>query len=196
MPFVSLRNYVAVAPQGLLRENCEESRQEGVEATGEKGYDWPETAEDVDLVWTRVLDALQAAQGRYHISPQRVFIAGCDRGGTMALRIALEWPGYFAGAASVCGAFPQGFAPLSRLRQARHLSLLLTVAQFSQTYGPQQAARDLRLLHAAGFNLLLRQYSCPHQLHEVMLADLNRWIMSEITGTDHFSSGSRRVAWG
>src|SRR5690349_17523603 len=82
--------------------------------------------------------------------------AGNGRGGTMALRVALQFPELFAGAVSLGGALPVGDSPLGRVKQARQLPLLLATCRESQAYPPAKVADDLRLLHAAGFSLALR----------------------------------------
>ena len=53
-------------------------------------------------------------------------------------------------------------------------------ARDSTRYAPQQVASDLRLLHAAGMSLTLRQYPCRDELTTGMLGDLNRWLMGQI----------------
>lgn len=180
MPLVSLRNYVAVAPEGLL---CEGGRSGGK-------FEWPQTQAGIEQAEFRVFEAVDAACRKYRVAANRVFLAGFDAGGSMALRVALGHPEYFAGAASLCGRFPQGLRPLSRLEKIRCLPVLLSFARHSSRYGPAEACDDLRLLHAAGVWVTLRQYPGGHQLGEQMLKDLNRWIMEQIetAATDQTSS--------
>jgi hypothetical protein len=97
----------------------------------------------------------------------------------MALRFALRHPRLVAGAASLAGRFPHG-RPLARLLEARRLQLLLASGQRARAYGPEQVCDDLRLCHAAGLNITLRHYPCGDELHEQMLADLNRWMMEQV----------------
>ena len=40
---------------------------------------------------------------------------------------------------------------------------------------------DLRLLHTAGLSITLRLYPCGHELSPQMLADMDRWIIEQIT---------------
>ena len=39
----------------------------------------------------------------------------------------------------------------------------------------------LRLFHAAGLSIVLRQYPCGQELTEQMLRDVDRWIIEQIT---------------
>ena len=96
LPLVSMRNHVAVAPQGTYAEGLQGA------------FRWRQTREDVDEAVQRTLDCIDIATSRYNIHPERIFLAGYDCGGTMALRIAIENPDLFAGAVSIGGPLPRG----------------------------------------------------------------------------------------
>jgi phospholipase/carboxylesterase len=172
MPAVSLRNYVAVAPRGLPG---------GAGAADPEGFGWPQTAPSIQEAECRVSESIQAASQKFHVARRRVFLAGFDAGGTMALRVALADPCRFAGVLSLCGPFPQGHRPLRRLAQARRLPLLLAVGCDSVHYPAAQVCEDWRLLRTAGFSIILRQYSCGQELVDEMLRDVDRWIIQRIT---------------
>lgn len=172
MPAMSMRNYVAVAPRGPCPSGG---------ACGHESYQWPQTADGIQEAEYRVLDSIQGAGRKFHVARSRVFLAGFDSGGTMAFRVAMNHPGRFCGVLSICGAFPKGHAPFGRLSQARQLPLFLAVGRDSRQYPPVEACDDLRLFHAAGISVTLRQYPCGQQLSEAMLGDVNRWIMEQIT---------------
>jgi phospholipase/carboxylesterase len=170
MPLVSMRNYVAVAPRGFA-----------VTDSSPLLYDWPQQPDCIEQAEARVFEAIEAAQEKLHIAPRRVFLAGFDTGGTMALRIAMKYPERFAGVVSICGALPKGYCPLTQVNRMRALPVMLAVAAGSDRYSPETACGDLRLLHAAGIQLVsLRQYSCGHELNRHMLGDIDRWIMERI----------------
>lgn len=178
MPFISLRNYLAVAPRGLAVAF----------ADGSRGYGWPQMAEALDYAQEAVLAAVDEVRRRYHVAAERIFLCGFADGGTMALRLALSRPGRFAGAASLCGQFPLWGRPLAALREQRRLTFLLLTGAKSEEFPPEKAARVLRLLHGAGIDVVLRQYPYGDQMHRAMLADLNRWIMGEVTGSRPFET--------
>lgn len=176
MPMVSMRNYVAVAPRGLRL--CAAG---GLPA---KGFAWPETEDGVCEAAARVFCAVRAASEKYHIARDRVFLAGFDSGGTMALRLAMGWAEQFAGVASFGGRFPQGGCPLVNLSRARRLAVFLAVGRRSQSYPTSRVCADLRLLHVAGMWVTLRQYPCDHELAPQMLGDMDRWIIEQITASN------------
>lgn len=182
-PHLSLRNYVAVAPRGTRAEIETDSHQHG--------YTWRQHEDDILLAEQRVIDCIELATQRFNIARHRVFVIGAEAGGTMALRIALACPELFAGAASIGGPFPEGNNPLVRVEQSRALPLLLAHGRESTTYAEEQVCRDLRLIHAAGISVTLRQYPDGDNIGARMLRDVDGWIMEHVTG-DSSSHPQRR----
>ena len=176
MPMVSMRNYVAVAPRGILTPDGEIA--------------WPQTPEGICRSEQRVFDAVDAARERFHVAPDRVFLVGMDTGGTMAFRIAMNHPDQFAGVLSICGAFPSDHRPLCRLDRARHLPVFLAVGRDSPQFSPAQACQNLKLFHSAGMSVSLRQYPCAHELTPHMLSDVDRWVMEQIVPSGDSSEDS------
>lgn len=169
MPIVSLRNYVAVAPRGFPLPS------------GGAYYGWPQTPDRIQEAEQRIAECVEAASERLNIASKRVFLAGFDAGGTMAFRAAMDLPHRFVGVLSIGGSFPTGHTPLRRLAEARRLQVFLTAGRDSLRYPAAAVCDDLRLLHAAGMSVTLRQYPCGHELSPQMLRDADRWIIEQIT---------------
>jgi phospholipase/carboxylesterase len=174
IPLVSLRNYVAVAVRGPTQEN---------RVGGRPGYTWTRHRALAALADERVFDAIEMAQSRFNVSPNRIFLAGFDCGGTMAFRLGMDHPRHFAGVLSLCGEFPAGRTPLRWLTEARRLPIFLTCGRDSHRYPPMAVCDHLRLFHSAGMQVALRQYPCGHEITPAMLADMDRWIMEQVAGT-------------
>jgi phospholipase/carboxylesterase len=204
MPHVSMRNYVGVAPVDIAPEDIAPEDTARVDiapgdtaaagtAPGEasKRASWPQDAASIAAATDRVIEAVEQASTRFHIARHRVFLAGFDTGGTMALRIGLAAPQMFAGVASLGGPFPQGHQPLSRLAEVRRLPILIAHGRDSQTYPVGRVCDELRLFHVAGMSLNLRQYPCEHELTTQMLGDLDVWLMEIVTGHSCSASSSR-----
>ena len=157
MPLVSMQNYVAVAPRGIP-----------LTAVGEPSpcerYGWRQAADRTEHAEQRVFESIELARRKFHIDPQRVFLAGFDGGGTMALRLAMSHPSRFAGVISLCGPLPTGGTPLGNLIAARRLGMFLATGRGSTDYPADRVCEDLRLLHSAGLSVTLRQYPCGHEL--------------------------------
>lgn len=168
MPWISLRNFAAVAPCAPWFD------QHG------DGYRWIASPSKLDVVYQLVEQAIEEAQQRLHIHPRRVFIAGYQEGGTMALRLALHRPEQFAAAASINGPFPRDGAPLHRLGSVRRLPLWIAQGEHATAYPRKQFDEDLKLFYTAAMTVMLRQYSCGDEIHVRMLSDLNSWLMERV----------------
>ena len=175
MPHISVRNYVGVAPL---------SPGDSSELV------WPQQADEIAESMDRVERCIRHAQERFNIARHRVFVAGYDRGGTMALRLAMAAPRRFAGAVSFGGPFPEGDRPMVNLLQARSLPLVIAHGRDSDVYPVAKVCEELKLFHVAGMSLNLRQYSCGHELTTQMLSDLDVWMMQIVTGVDHSLSST------
>jgi phospholipase/carboxylesterase len=171
MPNVSVRNYVGAAARGI-----------GISRDISAGFSWPQTDEGVDAALERVSDCIEHAERRYNIHASRIFLAGQGTGGTMALRLALQFSLPLAGAISLGGALPRGNCPLSRIHQARSLPLMLMCSRESRVYPSHQVAADLRLMHSAGCQLAIREYLCGDELFTDMFADMDEWLMENVCG--------------
>ncbi len=181
MPHISLRNYAGLALRGT---------EIGAEAPGTASFSWDLSPEGVERAIDRLDLALDTARRELNLAPRRVFLAGFDRGGTMAWRMALRHPDRFAGVLSLGGRFPQGHAPLCSLPHSRRVPIFLACGQQSAEYPAEQTCHDLRLLHAAGMSVDLRLYPCGHEIAQQMLADMNRWMMAIVTGQGRPSASS------
>ncbi len=166
MPHISLRNHVGVAPRGT--QACE------------TGYRWSQSLDDLGEAADRVLAAVDAAKDRYHIHRDRVFLAGYQSGGTMAVRLALEYPEVFAGAASVEGRVPRGGRPLRNINRARKTPLLLATSLEDDALSVAGVNDDLRLLHSAGMSVAIRLYPGGDGLTSNMLSDIDAWVMERV----------------
>jgi phospholipase/carboxylesterase len=170
MPYISIRNYVAVAPRGT----------KAVDPNGHR-YSWAQTPASIALAEELVFDAVEKASRRFTIAPRKIFIAGRGAGGTMAWRVALRNPKQFAGCVSLGGAFPTSHRPLSMLKDVRHLRSLWMVGEQSTLCGADMVVESLPLLHSASLKVAIRQYNCGDDLYADMFSDMNRWLMEIVT---------------
>lgn len=174
MPLISMRNYVAVAPRAPWTYQPE------------GGYCWQNNDQATTLAAQMVFDSVENISTQYNIARDRIFLAGYQCGGEVALRIGLQHPREFAGVISIGGAFPRDGSPLSRLSGARSLPMLIAHGEQSTIYPMDQMCEDLRLFHAAGLCVTLRQYPCGDEIHQRMLHDMDVWLMEQVTGQELF----------
>ena len=175
LPHMSVRNYVGSAL-------CGSTSFEQDDAYGNPTYTWDQSAASIERGAEDLMAIVELAQSRFNIADHRIFLAGYDVGGTMALRLALQWPNLVSGVLSLGGAMPHTDTPLRRLSEARSLPVLLSHCRDSEVYDHAHVCRDLRLLHAAGMSVALRQYPCPQEVTTQMLADADAWIMEQVCG--------------
>lgn len=171
MPHVSLRNYVAIGPRATCRAHDDVA-----------AFHWGSSFAGILQAERAVFDSVAVATERFRVNPSRIFLAGYGGGGTMALRIALRNPELFAGAATIGGRFPRGHMPLVALPRIPGLKLFMGHGRDSQAYSVDELCADLRLFHTARLAVAVRQYPTADELREPMLRDLDRWMMSIVTG--------------
>jgi len=172
MPKLSLRNYTAVAPRA---PKWTETKLEGGYCPL---YGW--SAQTVQEAEERIFRAIDKAKAGCNIAPNRIFLAGSGSGGTMALRIGTKYPGFFAGAVSLGGAFPLTDQPLSCWEEARSFPMMMTVGTKSRRFSPKEASEQLRLFYAAGLSVSIRQYNTAEELTKPIFRDVNNWLMEQV----------------
>ena len=175
MPHISVRNYVGVSPRGVVKHSA-------THQNGDPTFTWDQSESSVEEALENVLECISRAKQRFNIADDRVFLAGNDVGGTMALRLALTHPEHFAGVASIGGTIPDARQPLAFLDQVRSMPVMLLQGRDSVEYETHDVCRDLRLLHAAGMSATIHQYPCEQEVTTKMLSDLNSWIMERVSG--------------
>ncbi|GHT37521.1 hypothetical protein FACS189427_10570 [Planctomycetales bacterium] len=198
MPQLSMRNYVAVAPQGFVRTTPGGHKQfcrTGIPPENSLDvhtiisgamrpkiqYDWFDDETGITEAEERIFDCISLAKKRNNIADKRIFIAGFGSGGTAAMRLGLLYPECFAGIVSLCGRFPSGSGTINRWAAARNTAVYLGIPQ--QNDGLQRdACRGLELLHTAGIPATIREYPCGQELVPQMFQDINRWMMGLVCG--------------
>ena len=75
-----------------------------------------------------------------------------------------------------------GDAPLAQLRRIRRLPMLIIQGRQSVEYPPDVTQDELRLFHAAGLHVTVRQYPCGDELTTKMLHDMHVWMMEQMQG--------------
>lgn len=167
MPRVSSRNHVGIAPQSGYSHNSPIA--------------WPSSEESVEAAYESVMAAVDQAKLRFNINSRRIILAGAGTGGTMAFRIAFERPDVFGGVISIDGPMETEHVPLRDWERCRELPVLLSSFRSSGSYTQDDLCHHLRLLHIAGFSTTVRQYPGEAELSNKVLADVDRWIMEQIS---------------
>jgi phospholipase/carboxylesterase len=168
MPQVSVRNYVSIAPCGV--------------GACQGGFSWPQSRESILAAEAAVMECITLAKSRYHIAENRIFIAGCGTGGTMAFRVGLNHAEQFAGVLSFAGAMPADQTPLADFKRCRKVPCFVSHGRESTRFDVDTLCGQLKLMYAAGFDVTARQYPNGDQLSPMVLHDMNVWMMELVTG--------------
>ena len=171
MPQISERNYIGLALTGTEKLEKEDA------------YGWLQASEAIESMINRVAWWIDRVASRFNINRQRIFIAGQGNGGTMAYRIALARPGWFAGVASLNGSLPANLTPLANWRNCREVPVFWAHGRSSVDFPETNLCHQLKLLHVAGFDVTLRQYPVGDRLPDQVLGDLNEWMMAQLSNT-------------
>lgn len=169
MPHVSTRNYLAVAPRGT--SECEGAWQ------------WSQTPGGIEEAEARVEATVQFAKSKFNIHADRIFLVGEGSGGSMALRLGLLHPEWFAGVASLSGSLPRTQQPLRRINDIQDFEVLLSSGKESTRYPEALLSQDLRLLHHSGCKINVQFCSDDGELTTDLLSNLDRWMMNLVCGS-------------
>jgi phospholipase/carboxylesterase len=71
----------------------------------------------------------------------------------------------------------------------------MAVGRYSRLYTPAAVCDDLRLLHAAGLSITLREYPCGQELAPQMLSDVDRWIMDQLASSPSAAKAESDPEW-
>ncbi len=165
MPQLSRRNFAAVSVGSADRheDSC-----------------WQQDAHSIGQTAEQLQVAIEHAKLRLNIDDGRIFIAGSGSGGTMAMRMAFSFPDWFAGIACLNGEIPVNLRPLANWQNCRQVPVFWAHARRSKSFEESTLCVQLRLLHIAGFSIMLKQYPCDDQLNARVFSDMNDWIMETI----------------
>lgn len=171
MPHVSTRNYLATgirAPQAI-------------DASAHR-FCWNESPTAMQTAEQAVMQAIERTSSQFSIHAGRIVLAGYRQGGTMALRIAMQYPELFAAAISLGGSLhlpPHLDIDRERLIH-RRLPMLWQRAIQSPWYDEPELIDEIRSIAPYRAQLEVRQYRSDDEMNTVVLSDLDRWVMEHV----------------
>jgi phospholipase/carboxylesterase len=118
-----------------------------------------------------------------HIHSERIYLAGIGESATMALRLLVERPEWFAGAISLGGKLPKSI-DISAGHQNLQIKRVFQgyIQQDVTTQQPETAQTDQIewLLRKAGMQVVSKSYDTRAKVSSKMLQDINHWVMESI----------------
>ena len=170
MPEISPRNYFGIAFRGSHPGN----------GNRPFGFRWSQTDEDYTEFRQSLYKTVCRLRRRYHIHSERIYVAGFDDGATLALRLLLDRPEWFGGAAALGGGLPQQQTPLVRFRELRGRRVFIGWGARDRSLSPVDVVHVGPLLHSAGMDVSTRIFDAGHEVTPAMLTGLNRFILDGI----------------
>ena len=171
MPHISTRNYLATGIRAPMASDCSGHR-----------FGWSDGAAALEAAERSVLEAIDRTATQFSIHAERIVLAGYQRGGSMAMRIAMQNPEMFSAAISLGGSFElpdKGQVDRERLRQ-RRLPMLWQHSLNSEQYNQSRLVREVKAATSIRARLEIRQYRNDDEMNTVVLSDLDRWIMNHV----------------
>ena len=167
LPRISNRNYLGVSLRGNL--------------TQEPGSGWTTADAALLSIIDDVHKLVAAAEDRFLIHADRVYLAGHGTGGTLAWEILLRQPSQWAGAICLSADFPQIDHPLAMFRHLQRRRLLLSTGLDRPAAQVKQLIGAGRLMYSAGLEVGTRIYDSGRRgPSDKMLRDVDRWVMDSI----------------
>ncbi len=166
MPQISDRNMFGIGLRG--------NRRTTLAAHGPAT--WSDDPADVAALADTLYETVCNVRRLFHIHSERIFLAGCDQGATLATRLLLEYPDWFAGLLSVGGEIPGITNPLANFRQLQGKRVLVGSCPERRN----QHAKSMllaRVLNSAGMQVTIRRCADLRFESTTLLRDANHWIL-------------------
>jgi predicted esterase len=173
MSQISTRNYVGMSFHGNLR----------AAKTSQEDSRWSESDQHIESILKRLHSTVCRLRQVCHIHSERIYLAGVGEAATMALRLLVERPEWFAGAISLGGGLPKliGLSAGNQNLQKKRIfqsSIHPDVAtQHSET---TQTVHIEWLLRKAGMQVVTRRYDTRAAVSSKMFREINHWVMDGI----------------
>jgi len=173
MSQISTRNYVGMSFHGSLQ----------TAKTLQDGSRWSESDQQIESILRDLHTTACKLRRVCHIHSERIYLAGIGESATMALRLLVERPEWFAGAISLGSELPKlidlsaGHQNLDKKRVFQGTIHQEVAAQHSET---MQTVESDWLLRKAGMHVVTRSYDTRAKVSSKMLRDINHWVMDGI----------------
>ena len=171
VPHISTRNYVAVGVRAT----------QATDAAGHR-FRWHDSERGLEAAERSIWDGIARVREEYSIHSDRIVIAGYQRGGAMALRVALRHPEFFSAAVSLGGCLGSlASMDIDRgLLRQRRLPMLWQWSLESNAYSEPRLVNEIQSAMEIGARLEVRQYRNDDEMNTAVLSDLNQWIMNHV----------------
>lgn len=166
LPLISERNYVGVAFRARTKATRDEIQRDGL------------PSRTLHRLLRELRRLVRATARDCHLHADRIYLAGFDVGGSIALQLGAASSARVAGIAVFGTPLPP--LPVCRSGGLNGTRILLGAGIRDRRVSPADLQHAQRRLQQAGMDANVCQYDAGHQVTRAMLADVNRWIMEAV----------------
>lgn len=169
MPEISDRNYFGLSFRGPIQSKSKDE------------FSWPTVGETTVEIEDRIRDVVCQLRREFHIHSERIFLAGLGTSATLALRLMLSQPTWFAGSILFNGHLPELDNPFAAYRDLMGKKILVTRDVSPMAPTREQTFSTARLLHLAGMDVTTEEFETDDSLEPCCLRRIDHWIMNGIS---------------
>ena len=169
VPRISPQNFLGLSVEGLTATNRF--------AAGPMSP--PNCLDPLDGLLETLKDIAGQMRREFHVHSERIYLAGFGDQASVALRMMLRRPEWFAGALAF-GLRTSKLEPITNYDDLRGKRVFLSAGiRDVRVSLPDQVSLG-RLLRSAGVNAVLRSYDSGEEPSPKLLNDINHWLMNSI----------------
>ncbi|MEZ6049728.1 MAG: hypothetical protein R3C11_29925, partial [Planctomycetaceae bacterium] len=116
----------------------------------------------------------------YHVHTERIYLAGFEDAGAMALQLFLKRPDWFGGAVAFGTPFPESMLIPERMPILEDKRVLVGQGIKDPVSSIADSVCWTRIFKQAGVNLTTKLFDGQHELTPEMLKYVNEWLMQGI----------------
>ncbi len=169
MPRISPQNYLGLSIEGLTPSNRF--------AAGPMSP--PNSVDPLDGILETLKDVARQMRREFHVHSERIYLAGFGEQASVALRMLLRRPEWFAGALPF-GLRSSKLDPITNYDDLRGKRVFLSAGVRDGSVSLPDYVSLGRLLRSTGVEAVLRSYDSGEEPTPKLLNDVNHWLMNSI----------------
>ncbi|MBM79476.1 MAG: hypothetical protein CMJ78_02635 [Planctomycetaceae bacterium] len=165
MPKISKQNYLGITVESKIEQSS------SVDAS------WANAATLAGPLQETLLERVRQVRSEYHVHSERIYLAGFEAGGTLAIQMLLHRPDWYGGAIAFAPEFPSNNKVLANFQQLQRKRLMIGMSAQHRSQSIAETVDAGRILYSAGMEVATRIYDSLDEAPQNMMSDLNHWLM-------------------
>ena len=165
MPKISKQNYLGITVESDITPSA------SVDAS------WANAGDMAGPLQEKLLERVREVRSEYHVHSERIYLAGFEAGGTLAIQMLLHKPDWYGGAIAFAPEFPSNDKVLTNFQQLQRKRLLIGMSSQHSSQSIAKTVEYGRVLYTAGMEVATRIYDSLDEAPQNMMSDLNHWLI-------------------